>query len=99
VARGGKGAPPFDPPESKDILTTDRLGEFHWRYLVGDRAQGWLDDRVTLKCDGDVIAETRWENVQQAAAFRDAYAEFLRARGIEPQVSTDGTTVRIAYTP
>jgi hypothetical protein len=99
LARGEKGAPPFDPPASPDVITTERLGEFHWRYLVGDRAEGWVDDRVVVKCDGNVSTETRWETAAKATAFRDAYAAFLRERGIEPQVSMQGTTVKIAYLP
>jgi hypothetical protein len=89
IARGELAAPPFDPDLSPEVLTIERLGEFHWRFLVGDRAAGWVDDRVTVKCDGTVIAETRWENAQKAASFRNAYVEFLRGRGIEPQVSTE----------
>jgi len=80
-------------------LTTERLGEFHWRFLVGDHADGWVDDRVTVKCDGNVIAETRWEDPAKAASFRDAYVSFLRHRRIEPRVSTAGSVVKVAYMP
>jgi len=97
VARGEKGSAPFNPPTSKDLLTTERLGEFHWRYLVGDHAEGWMDDRVTVKRDGSVIAETRWESAEKAVSFRDAYVAFLRGRKIEPHVSTSGTSVTVAY--
>ncbi len=99
LARNEQGSPPFDPDPPAGILTIERLGEFHWRFLVGDRAAGWLDDRVTVKCDGSVVAETRWENAQQAASFRDAYVDFLRRRAIEPNVSTNGTVVAVAYNP
>ena len=99
LARGEIGAPPFEPRSSPDVLSVDKLGEFHWRYLVGDRASGWIDDRVTVKCDGMVIAETRWETAEKAASFRDAYAKFLRDRGIEPEVSTNGAAVRVGYRP
>src|SRR5437867_3764308 len=99
TARGEMGAPAFDPPSSPDVLTTERLGEFHWRFLVGDNADGWIDDRVTVKCDGNVIAETRWESPSKAESFRDAYVSFLRHRGIEPRVSTAGSVVKVAYLP
>ena len=99
VARGEKGAAPFNPSRSADTLTIERLGEFHWRYLVGDRAEGWVDDRVTVKRDGSVLAETRWETPARAAAFRDAYAKFLRDRKIDPQIATNGASVTIAYKP
>ena len=78
-------------------MTTERVGEFHWRYLVGDHAAGWIDDRVTVKRDGSVIAETRWESAEKAVSFRDAYVAFLRGRKIEPHVSTSGTSVTVAY--
>lgn len=96
-ARGEKGSAPFNPKSSKELLTTERLGEFHWRYLVGEHAEGWVDDRVTVRRDGSVVAETRWENAGKAAEFRDAYVAFLRGRKIDPQVSTDGTSITIAY--
>ena len=97
LGRGEKGAPPFAPPHSKDILTIERLGEFHWRYLVGDHAEGWVDDRVTVARDGNVTAETTWETPAKAAAFRDAYVTFLRGRGLDPHVSSDGSAVTVAY--
>jgi hypothetical protein len=97
VARGEKGSAPFNPRSSSDLLTTERLGEFHWRYLVGDHAEGWVDDRVTVKRDGGVVAETRWESAEKAASFRDAYVAFLRGRNIEPQVSTSSTSVTVTY--
>jgi hypothetical protein len=97
VARGERGSAPFNPPSSRDLLTTERLGEFHWRYFVGVHAEGWVDDRVTVKRDGSVVAETRWESAEKAASFRDAYVAFLRGRKIDPQVSTNGTSVAVAY--
>ena len=99
IARAEKGAPPFDPASFPEVLTTERLGEFHWRFLVGDHAEGWVDDRVTVTCEGNVIAETRWEDPAKAALFRDAYVSFLRHRGIEPRVSTAGSVVKVAYMP
>jgi hypothetical protein len=81
------------------VRTVEHLGEFHWRFLVGDASAGWIDDRVSVMCDGAVIAETRWENAARAATFRDAYTKFLRSRGIEPTVSSEGTTVKVMYRP
>ena len=97
LASGKKGDPPFNPPREKNVLTVERLGEFHWRYLVGDRAQGWVDDRVTVMRDGEVTAETEWETAEKAAAFRDAYVAFLRGRGIDPKVTTEGKAVTVSY--
>src|SRR5438067_523321 len=30
------------------VLTVEHLGEFHWRFLVGDAGTGGIDDRVTV---------------------------------------------------
>jgi len=97
LASGVGGAPPFHPALPKDVLTVERLGEFHWRYLAGEHAGGWIDDRVSVMRNGDVTAETRWETPAKAASFRDAYVAFLRGRGVEPQVSTDGPSVKVSY--
>jgi len=100
LARGEQGAPPFDPDEPPGVLTVERLGEFHWRFLVGaDAARGWVDDRVTVRCDRLVTADTRWETPDRAQAFRDAYAAFLHKRGIEPRMAVDGTVVHVVYLP
>jgi hypothetical protein len=82
-------------------LTVEHLGEFHWRFLVGDAGAGWIDDRVTVvqnvKGDPTVLVDTQWENAGRALAFRDAYTKFLRGRGLEPKIALDGVRVRAAY--
>jgi hypothetical protein len=93
---------PFDDRSPiPGALTVEHLGEFHWRFLVGDAGAGWIDDRVTvtqnLQCDPTVLVDTHWESAAQARAFRDAYIAFLRDRGFEPWVALDGTRVRAAY--
>ena len=35
--------------------------------------------------------------MNRARAFRDAYAAFLRGRGLEPKIALDGVRVRAAY--
>jgi len=88
----------FNGDEPADTLTVEHLGSFHWNFLVGaDHARGWVDDRVSVTCDDRVVADTTWDTAEHASAFRDAYVEFLRDRGIEPQVKTDGTSVRVTY--
>ena len=96
--RGDKERVPFDErfPDA-DTLTIEHLGEFHWRYLVGDAATGWVNDRVEVGCDGLVIAETAWDSADHAAAFSDAYAAFLRNHAIDAAVKRDGTRVTAAY--
>ena len=97
-------APPFDDHERKrpNVLTVEHLGEFHWRFLVGDEAsKGWVDDRVVISqdaaCRSTVNAETKWESPARAKVFRDAYVAFLRGRSIEPKVASDGSVVRVEY--
>jgi hypothetical protein len=85
----------LDPPNA---LTVEHLGEFHWAFLAGAAsARGWVDDRVTVTCDHQVIAETTWESPARAQAFRDAYVRFLRDRGLEPRAELDGAKLRVTY--
>ena len=88
--------PPFDPKE-KDALTVEHLGEFHWRFLAGDAIRGWVNDRVVVTRAGKVIADTQWVDAGRAAAFRDAYVAFLKGRGLDPRVTTDGARVHVEY--
>lgn len=104
------GKPVVASPEFKDgdrkkanVLTVEHLGEFHWRYLVGDDAsRGWVDDHVVITKDPKgghprVAAETKWENADRASAFRTAYVAFLKKRGLEPKAGGDGNVVRVEY--
>ena len=99
VVRGGRQ--PFAGLHNP--LTVEHLGEFHWRFLVGDHdALGWVDDRVTIAqddhCQPTVLVETKWQDEKHARNFRDAYVAFLRKRGLEPLVAAGGgTTVKVAY--
>jgi hypothetical protein len=102
LGKAGTAASAFDDRSKlPGALTVEHLGEFHWRFLVGDAGAGWVDDRVTvtqnLQCDPTVLVETHWENADRAKAFRDAYATFLGGRGLEALLALDGTRVRAAY--
>ncbi|MEA2337893.1 MAG: hypothetical protein QOE82_1900, partial [Thermoanaerobaculia bacterium] len=102
IAKSDAEPAPFDTTSAiPSTLTVEHLGEFHWRFLVGDAGAGWIDDRVTVAqnvaCDHTVLVDTRWENADHARAFRDAYAAFLRGRGLEPKLALDGVRVRAAY--
>ena len=90
------------PLTMKHVITVEHLGEFHWRFLVGDKsAAGWLDDRVTVAenddCQPTVLVETKWENADRAKAFRDAYDAFLRGRKVTPAIAQNGAVVKVAY--
>lgn len=101
---GGKTSA-FDPAAlvaTPNLLTVEHLGEFHWRYLVGEKASaGWVDDRVqiaqTKEHESTVLAETRWSSAETAQRFRDAYVAFLHGRGVEARAAIDGDRVRVAY--
>lgn len=90
--------PSFDS-RAGNALTVEHLGEFHWRFLAGDTVRGWVDDRVIVTRGGSVLAETRWESAERAAAFRDGYVAFLKTRGLDPRTALDGNRVRVAYGP
>lgn len=91
---------PFsDAKPGPDVIAVEHLGEFHWRFLVGPaNARGWMNDRVIISRSGGVRAETKWETPQQATAFADAYAAFLKSRGIEAKIGKTGTAVTADYT-
>ena len=95
---GRRAKPAFDPVAPKDAIAAEHLGEFHWRFLVGeDNAKGWTNDRVVIHRDGRVAVETAWESEERAAAFESAYRTFLEGRGLEPRIERKGTAVTAAY--
>jgi len=102
LAESAASPPAFDDESSlPGALTVEHLGEFHWRFLVGNAGAGWVDDRVTivqnLRCDTTVLVDTQWQDVAHARTFRDAYDAFLRKRGLDPRVAVDGAHVKAAY--
>lgn len=83
-------------------LLATRLGEFHWRFLLGaPAAEGWADDFVSVHADGEggttVLVETQWDRPRDASEFVQAYERFLAARKLPFRVRLDGTRVRVAY--
>jgi hypothetical protein len=82
----------------KDAIATEHLGEFHWRFLVGEaNAAGWVDDRVTVYRDGRVDVSTEWENEERATKFAAAYEKKLKDRGLEPTITHEATRVEVSY--
>jgi hypothetical protein len=100
---GNAPAPPAfsDKSATPGTLTVEHLGEFHWRFLVGESGAGWIDDHVTVaqnvQCQPTVLVDTKWEDAAHARKFRDAYAAFLHGRGIEPRIALEGSRVKAAY--
>ncbi len=83
-------------------LAVERLGEFHWSFLVGaEAARGWMGDRVTIAadaaCQPTVLVESRWQSAADAQQFHDAYTRLLEDRGYGSLSRVEGTSVRVAY--
>ena len=96
---GRRAKPAFDPKAPEGAIAAEHLGEFHWRFLVGDaNAAGWVNDRVVVYRDGRVDVDTNWESEERAVAFADAYRAFLKGRGLDARIEQKGTAVRAAYT-
>jgi hypothetical protein len=93
----------LEPPVPvSHLLSVEHLGEWHWQFLLGEEAsRGWRGDRVTVTqdpfCNPSVLVETRWESAERAAAFRTAYAEFLKKENVEAELRTRGNEVDVAY--
>jgi len=89
---------PFDTTKPATAISAEHLGEFHWRFLVGEEnARGWVNDRAIVHRNGKVDVETKWESEKHATAFADAYAAFLAKRGVNATVAREGTIVKAAY--
>ncbi|HVT45067.1 MAG TPA: hypothetical protein VMT00_11795 [Thermoanaerobaculia bacterium] len=91
--------PPF-PSLANPILTTT-LGEFHWKYLVGEEgARDWKGDRVQVGGSGkrlSVRAVTEWAGQAAARRFAGAYGALLRSKGLSPDIRIEGDRVSVDY--
>jgi hypothetical protein len=80
---------------------TTSLGEFHWRYLLGEEAAaGWAADTVTVKRKGGrstVEIATRWDSTDDAREFATALRALLAERGVKASVSAGGVEVKASY--
>lgn len=90
-----------DLPGVDGALVESTFGEFHWALLVGaGAAAGWRGDRFAVIEDGlklTVIADTRWEDQDEAREFAEALEAALS--GSEPflEIVIDGSTVRTGW--
>ena len=90
---------PFNESKPANAISAEHLGEFHWRFLVGEEnARGWVNDRALVTRDGKVDVETKWESEAHATKFAAAYRTFLEGRGIDAKVAREGVTVKASYT-
>jgi hypothetical protein len=89
----------FDSSKPAGAIAAEHLGEFHWRFLVGENAsRGWVSDRAVVFRDGRVQVDTKWETPARATAFATAYQAFLKKRGLTASVTRNGAVVKAAYT-
>jgi len=89
---------PFDHTRPPGAIAAEHLGEFHWRFLVGqDAARGWVNDRAVVFRDGRVQIDTKWESPERATAFASAYEAFLKKRGVAATVTREGAAVKATY--
>ncbi|HVG23627.1 MAG TPA: hypothetical protein VND45_05690 [Thermoanaerobaculia bacterium] len=92
-------ATPFDPAKPQGAIAAEHLGEFHWRFLVGeDASRGWRNDRAVVFQDGRVQVDTDWDNEERATKFATAYHSVLTKRGLAAKVTRDGAKVHATYT-
>src|ERR1019366_591713 len=85
------------PAGAAEILATT-FGEYNWKFLIGGAsAAGWRGDRVRVFRSKDghltVVTDSVWSDPQEAKRFVDAYAAFLKGRGIEPRTDQAGAEV------
>ena len=85
-----------------DALVHGSLGEFHWRYLLGNKAAaGWGGDKVEVFQDRKkrttVIAATKWDSEEDAEEFAEAYKKLLAKKGEKPRFAVDGVDVVVGY--
>lgn len=99
-------APPFRMKQRTErccrTLLATRLGEFHWRFLVGgDAAQGWADDFVVVLSDPEgrttVLIDTEWDRAQDASEFVRAYERYLGRRKVPFSSRVSGKKARFAW--
>lgn len=99
------GEPPagVEPLGVSDALFETTLGEFHWRYLLGESAaDAWEADRVAFVRGAsgvNVIAVTRWSSAGAAATFADLYERFLKSEGRAPVIRVEEESVLVVYGP
>lgn len=96
------GTPTMLKPAARKTLLTERMGEFGWRFLLGEKAAaGWGGDSVQIVQQGarplDVFVETVWDSDLDAREFATAYRQFLTGRSIKPQILSNGRRVSVSY--
>jgi hypothetical protein len=102
-AKAAEVVPAHIPPQKNKNLMTDTMGEFGWRFLLGEEAaSGWGGDSVQVREGAggalSVSIETIWDTEEDARQFAAAYEHLLKSRTRTPAVQRDGRRVSVRYT-
>lgn len=89
-------------PRERRALLAETMGEFGWRFLLGEEAaSGWGGDCVEVKEGASdsltVFVDTTWDTKEDARQFADAYALFLESRSQSPTIRRKGRRVSVTY--
>jgi hypothetical protein len=96
------------PDEPRVTVAADKrlfdaeLGEFGWKFLLGEKAaKGWNGDAIRFVGGKEltVLISTTWDSLEDAQQFVAAYRAFLRDRKLDATFSARGKAVRVAYGP
>lgn len=97
-ARQGNGIPARCEP--KGLIATP-LGEFHWRFLLGEEAAaGWDFDCIrATEVDGEIRIEgsSGWESEADAKEFADSLTKLLADHATDGEVVVTKRSVRFAW--
>lgn len=101
VARQHEAAGSAGGADGRPLLATT-LGEFHWKFLLGDdAAAGWASDRIEVRtAEGKgmtVLGTSTWDSEKDAKEFAAALRAKLESEGAEGEVVADRLSVRFAY--
>ncbi|MBI2215603.1 MAG: hypothetical protein HYU52_18300 [Acidobacteria bacterium] len=101
VAGTGRPAHATAEATGSELLRTV-LGEFHWRFLLGeDAGEGWESDRVVVrrgKGGATVMVDSSWDSAADAGEFAEAIGPLLEEKGApNVRIATLGARVIVAW--
>lgn len=99
----GAGLRPVEKPVDGELVRTV-LGEFHWRFLLGEKAgAGWGSDRVVIRKSGNgatVLVDSSWDSATDAREFAEAIQPLLETKNAKNvRVAMVGLRVLAAWGP
>lgn len=87
---------------SRDSTTfTTDVGEFLWRFLLGEEAGRGADGGTFTvrksKHGSTSLVDAKWDSEKDAIEFENAYKTFLEKRSLKAKIKRKGNTVRVGY--